>query len=588
MDAAMMPVGPLVDDPLLARTLRERRAQLVAQADPILAPRFRNALVAPLLGEHRPIGTLVVANRMSDISQFDASDLRLFQTLANHIAVSLENGQLEQSLGRLAELKEELHHQANHDSLTGLANRGLFSEAVAARLAVSDLGGHVLAVLFLDLDDFKLVNDTLGHPTGDALLRSVGERISDTIRGEDVAARLGGDEFAIAVWDRDDLRGARRLADRLLARLGEPFTIDSSVVTVRVSIGVAAGVATSVTTDELMKNADVAMYVAKARGKGRVVMFEPTMALALARRSEISSTLQHAIQHDQLVLHYQPVFELATGRVVGTEALVRWNHPERGLVGPLDFIAIAEQSDLIIELGSWVLRTALDQLGTWQALGDPFSSWWMSVNVSHRQLEHVGFVDEVRDLLQTTGIESSRLAMELTESGLIPNADESSDRLHALRSLGLGVMIDDFGTGYSSLSYLQRFPVTALKIAQEFVDDNHSPGDGWALAAAIIAMAETLGLEVIAEGIETPEQLRRLRDLGCRHAQGFLLARPMSAPDLVAQYATEPLHTPGATVAPGAAPGPRPGIGRTTPAEQAMQRGTTRDLRTADALRLRS
>ena len=528
-EESMVPVGTVVDDPLLAQALAERRALLVTVADPTTGPRFRNALVAPLIGENRLMGTLVIANRLSDISTFDTSDLRLFETLANHIAVSLENGQLEQSLSRLVELKEELHHQANHDSLTGLANRVLFGQAVSARLATTDQGGRSLVVLFLDLDDFKLVNDTMGHPVGDALLRAVGQRIAASLRPNDVAARLGGDEFAVVLWDREDLAGARRAADRLLAAIDEPFVLESSVVSIHASIGIAAGASSRVTSDELMRNADVAMYVAKANGKGRVVLFESDMATALTNRTEMTAALRRAIAGDELVLHFQPVFDLETGQIVGTEALVRWNHPERGLVEPLEFIPLAEQSNLILDLGLWVLRASLAQMAAWDRLGEPFSSWWMSVNVSPRQLEHPGFVDDVRRLLAASGMVPARLALEVTESGLIPNPEEASDKLQALRHLGIRLMIDDFGTGYSSLGYLQRFPVGALKIAREFVDvDPELPG-AWGLAAAILAMARTLDLDVIAEGVEEEAQLRRLRELGCRYAQGFLLARPMPA-----------------------------------------------------------
>jgi diguanylate cyclase (GGDEF)-like protein len=534
-NASMAPAGTTFDDPLLLRAMKERRSILVTASDPASAPRFRNAMVAPLVGEHRLIGTLVVANRLSDISTFDTTDLRLFETLSSHIGISLENGQLEQSLHRLAELKEELHHQANHDSLTGLANRALFADAVAARLAASELGGRVLVVLFLDLDDFKLVNDTMGHQVGDALLRAVGERLAASIRAEDVAARLGGDEFAILLWDREDLTSSRRLADRLLTALDEPFLLESSVVSVHASIGVAASVSSGITPSELMKNADVAMYVAKANGKARVVVFEPSMATAIAHRTETEAALRRAIGDCQLVLHYQPVFDLATGQVVGTEALVRWDRPQRGLVGPLEFIPLAEQSDLILEVGRWVLRAALAQLGAWQALGEPFRSWWISVNVSPRQLESADFVHEVGQLIEAAGVDPGSLALELTESGLIPNAEEASDKLHALRELGVRLMIDDFGTGYSSLSYLQRFPVSALKIAREFVDVGDDGPAGWGLAAAIIAMAGTLDLDVIAEGVEEPSQLQRLLDLGCRQAQGFLLARPVPVAELEAR-----------------------------------------------------
>ena len=535
-DTAMVPVGTTVDDPLLQRAIDGRRSLLVAIADPASAPRFRNAIVAPLIGENRLIGTLLVANRLSDISTFDASDLRLFETLANHIAISLENGQLEQSLHRLAALKEELHHQANHDSLTGLANRSLFGRAVDERLAVADPGELVPVVLFLDLDDFKLVNDTMGHPIGDALLRAVAERITAGIRTDDIAARLGGDEFAVLLEDRADLAGARRTAERLLMAIDEPFVIDASIVSVHVSIGIAGGRPGHATADELMLNADVAMYVAKASGKGRVVMFEPQMATTLSHRHEVSAKLKRAVVDAQLILHFQPVFDLQTNQVVGAEALVRWNHPERGLLLPLEFIGLAEQSSLILEIGRWVLRESLEQLRAWQELGEPFRSWWMSVNVSPRQLEQEDFVDEIARLLQGTGIAPARLALEVTESALIPNAEEAHDKLLALRELGVHVMIDDFGTGYSSLGYLQRFPVDGLKIAREFVDIDPDRPTGWGLAAAIIAMAGTLDLDVVAEGVEEEAQLRRLRELGCRYAQGFLLARPMPAAGLEAWH----------------------------------------------------
>jgi EAL domain-containing protein (putative c-di-GMP-specific phosphodiesterase class I) len=277
--------------------------------------------------------------------------------------------------------------------------------------------------------------------------------------------------------------------------------------------------------------------VAKANGKGRVVLFESAMATAIASRTETAAAVRRAVTAGELALHYQPVFNLDDQRVVGVEALVRWNHPTRGLVLPMEFIPLAEQSDLILDLGAWVMRAAVDQLSAWARLGPPFDDWWMSVNVSPRQLEHPAFVGDVGRLLRTTGIAPGMLALELTETGLIPNADESSDKLHALRDLGVRLLIDDFGTGYSSLGYLQRFPVNALKIAREFVDVDGVRSGGWALAAAILAMARTLELEVIAEGVETSSQLERLRDLGCSQAQGFLFARPAPAADIEARFA---------------------------------------------------
>jgi diguanylate cyclase (GGDEF)-like protein len=529
---SMTPCGTTIDDPLLRRAIDERRPLLVTVADPASAPRFRNAMVAPLIGENRLMGTLVIANRLSDISTFDASDLRLFETLANHIAISLENGQLEVSLQQLGALKEELHHQANHDSLTGLANRALFGKTVSDRLAMGDAGGLGPVVLFLDLDDFKLVNDTMGHPVGDALLRAVGQRITACMRADDVAARLGGDEFAILLEDGADLDRARGTGARLLASISRPFVLDSSVVAVGASIGIAGGSPDVASADALLVNADVAMYVAKARGKGRVVIFEASMAAALSDRHRTSVTLGQAIVNDQLVLHLQPVFALETEQIVGVEALVRWDDPERGLVQPADFIGLAEQSDLILDVGRWVLRRAVEQLEAWQELGEPFRSWWISVNVSPKQLERADFVDDVRRQLKATSAMPSRLTLEVTESALLPSAAESIEKLAALRKLGVHLVIDDFGTGYSSLSYLRRFPVDGLKIAREFIEIRPVEPSDWGLVAAIIAMAATLGLDVVAEGVEDEDQLRRLRELGCGYVQGFLLARPMPAHEL--------------------------------------------------------
>jgi diguanylate cyclase (GGDEF)-like protein len=532
-DATLVPIGLTVDDPLLEQVIASGRGIRIASPDPELAPRFRNALIAPLVGEHRSIGAFVVANRVSDISTFDESDLRLFETLASHVAVSLENGQLEESLRRLAELKEELHHQASHDSLTGLANRSTFQQVVDARLAVMDPGGRVLAVLFLDLDDFKLVNDTRGHLVGDRLLHAVGDRIASVVRGEDVAARLGGDEFAVMLWDREDLAGTHRLADRLITTLAMPYTIDRSQLSIHASIGLAAAASPMSGADDLMRKADVAMYAAKANGKGCVVAYEPGMGEALAHRTRTTDELRVAIQDSQLVLHYQPIFEIESRRIVGVEALVRWNHPVRGLVMPLEFIDAAERAGLIRDLGRWVMRETLRQLGVWREMGDPFDSWWVSVNVSPGEFTDPGFVDELAELIERAGIRRGQIALEMTETGVVANAPEAAARLHAIRDLGLGLLIDDFGTGYSSLSYLRHLPVTGLKIAREFIDLPADGEGGWGLASAIIAMGRTLGLDVIAEGVEQESQLARLEADGCPHAQGFLLARPVPGGELV-------------------------------------------------------
>jgi len=535
----MQPIGSSLDDPLLVQCVAERRAFLVASGDathgahgPGADGRFRNAIYAPLVGESRLVGTIVVANRLSDLHPFDADDLKLFQTLASHTAVALENGQLEQSLSSLSRLKEELQHKAYHDALTGLANRAFFAQSVAQRLEATDPSGLVPVVLFLDLDDFKIVNDTLGHAAGDELLASVGERIQATLRTGDLAARIGGDEFAVLLWDTPEMPVARRVAERLIGAFALGGATEAGTAHAQVSIGVAAGHPGSGSADELLRNADVAMYSAKARGKNRVAFFEPEMATAVAARHTLTESLQRAVAGDEFVLHYQPIFEVATGRLTGLESLIRWMHPTRGMVWPGEFIPVAEASDLILDIGRWVLEQSCRQAKAWHDRWPELRELQISVNVAGRQLEQPDFVDQVAEVIRSSGVDPATVVLEVTETTLLQNTEDAIAKLEALRALGVGVAIDDFGTGYSSLSYLQRFPATAIKIARDFVAVDEADADSWELASAIVSMGRALRLTVIAEGVEEPFQLGRLRKLRCNRAQGYYLARPLPAEEL--------------------------------------------------------
>jgi diguanylate cyclase (GGDEF)-like protein len=525
-------IGPDFDDPLLGQAVNERRVLMVPAtgrdggATAADDERFRDAMVGPLIGASRTVGALVVANRLSDISSFDPDDLTMFEALVNHTALALETGQVEQSLAALADLKEELDHQANHDALTGLANRTHFSERIDARLAERAPGGSIPVVIFLDLDDFKLVNDALGHAAGDALLVAVAERIRGALQPGDVAARIGGDEFGILLSDRPGLIRARSVADRLLATFGAAYIVTGSAVQVGASIGVAAAEPEMRTADHLTRNADVAMYSAKARGKGRVAVFEPDMAVAVATRHQLTASLQRAVAAGEFVLHYQPIVELDGGGIVAVEALLRWEDPFRGTVGPSEFIALAEESDIILRVGRWVLEQACVQAAAWEGRFAGSGRARMAVNISTRQLQQPGFVDDVLAIIRASGVAPEAIALEMTETGMLADIGDTVSKLRRLRSAGLGISVDDFGTGYSSLSYLRRFPVTSLKIARDFVDVDETQPESWELAGAIVSLGNALRLEVVAEGVEHLYQLNRLRELGCGLAQGYYLARP--------------------------------------------------------------
>jgi diguanylate cyclase (GGDEF)-like protein len=495
----------------------------------------RDAMIAPLGTEGGVIGAMLISNRMGDVSTFTAEDLRLFATVANHAGTALENGQLERSLAKLSVLQDELKHQAFHDGLTQLANRGLFSESVNARLAATTAGNRSV-VMFVDLDDFKFVNDMYGHPAGDAMLIEVAARLQACTRASDMTARLGGDEFAILVDDTPDLGNAERVAARIAEMLRQPFGIGDVQTHISASIGIAAG-SSGDSAEDLLRQADVAMYSAKAAGKGRWVVYKPSMLQTVRSRHDVGAELQLAVDRGEFQLRYQPIVSLASGAIVGAEALVRWNHPARGEVGPDEFIGTAEENAIIVPIGRWVLNEACREASAW---GQGASEApWVAANLSARQLLHPTLLDDVTTALTASGLPPSSLILEVTESVLLHDADAAIDVLGKLRARGIQIALDDFGTGYSSLSYLHRFPIDILKIAQGFVDVDDVTDQRWILAQAIISLGNALGLRVIAEGVERRAQVQRLQSAGCEFAQGFFFARPLHADTLAAEFARD-------------------------------------------------
>ncbi len=413
-------------------------------------------------------------------------------------------------------LEEQLTHQAFHDPLTGLANRALFRDRVSHALALAQRRGSPVTVIFLDLDDFKKVNDSLGHGEGDRLLIAVAERFLACARSADTVARLGGDEFAILIEGADGRDG---LPDRLAAAMSHPFSLSGNQVRATASIGVASA-SPDDRADDLLRNADMAMYAAKRHGKGRAETYESRMYADIRERLDLEIALRTAIEGQQLILAYQPIVDLQTGGVYGLEALVRWEHPRFGRLTPQQFIPLAEETGLIVQLGSWVLGEACRQLQVWRA-AHPRLPLTIAVNISGRQLLGSGLADTLRQTLTSSGAEASSVVLEITESVLMQETDAVLERLQQLKGLGVRLAIDDFGTGYSSLSYLQRFPIDILKIAKPFVDEVGQGTDRSALARAIVGLGDTLKLQTIAEGIERAEQRTALIELGCTLGQGY-------------------------------------------------------------------
>ena len=439
-------------------------------------------------------------------------------------------------------LEQQLRYQALHDPLTKLANRTRFADRLDHALLRNARTGHDVAVLFMDLDNFKAVNDSLGHTAGDKLLTDVAERVEKCLRPGDTIARLGGDEFAILIDDIQSVEAPLTVTARVFEALSAPFELEGKELSVRASMGIALSNdgRETVDADSLLRDADVAMYVAKSRGKGRYEVFEQSMKQSIMERLELVADLQRAVERDEFMLQYQPIFLIDSGTLFGLEALVRWNHPRRGLIPPNDFISLAEESGAILDLGNWVLREACRQAQAWRQAQTTEGEWTISVNVSVRQLQNVRFVAQVAAALEDSGLDPQRLILEITESVMMQDVPSMMQRLRELKALGIRLAIDDFGTGYSSLSYLREFPFDLLKIDKAFIDDLGERTERKDLTRAIIELGKTLDLELIAEGVEGGDQVSRLTSLDCELGQGFYFAEPLDAAAVTALLTAAP------------------------------------------------
>ena len=505
----------------------------------VRAQRVDSGMSVPLVNREEVLGVLNL-NAGPD-RLFTEYDLRAVSLFAEQAAAAISNARLfEMERAHTAELT----YRAFHDPLTRLANRALFVERVQEALAEDEDTPRRPAVLFLDLDNFKTVNDSLGHAAGDRLLVAVAGRIEGSLGHSDIAARFGGDEFAVLLRDATDDFAVTAAAGRILDSLRSPFSIGGHEVFIAASIGIAMPSEDGETVDELLRNADVAMYMAKDGGKGRFAVFAQEMHEAAVERMELEADLQRAIKRNEFVVHYQPTVELATGKVTGMEALVRWEHPTKGLLPPADFIALAEETGLILPIGRWVLHEACRQAVAWSDEHPSRVPLQMSVNLSARQLHLNTVIDDVAAALDDTGLAPERLTLELTETVLMQDEKNVIPRLNRLKELGVHLAIDDFGTGYSSLSYLHKFPIDILKIDKSFTGNlRRGTGEG-VLTHAIIRLARTLHLRTVAEGIERPDQVGKLQAMGCHSGQGFYFAKPLPPDEAIETAYGELAHEP--------------------------------------------
>ena len=472
-------------------------------------------------------GTISFAGKEPRSEPFSETEIDFIRLIAQWLGLALERQSVE----------EELRHNALHDALTGLPNQRLFSDRLAVAMSQAKRSGEKLAVCFVDLDRFKVINDTLGHRVGDALLKEVTARLSSSLREVDTLARLGGDEFVVLLTSVTDAASAGKVAQRLLDSLEHPVVVEGRELFVTASVGISLFPDAGSDPETLIKNADHAMYRAKETGRDTYQIYVAADGLT-SERLALETALRRAIKNDELRLHYQPQIDIASDAIVGIEALVRWQHPELGLVPPSDFIPLAEETGLIVPIGRWVIESACRQAAQWRTLG--FPPFRIAVNVSARQFRHRSFVESLQSILDASGLDPSALEIELTESVTMHAGDAELQALARLKFLGVRLALDDFGTGFASLSNLKRLPVDVVKVDRSFVSDCLNSTDDAAIVKAVVSMGHALRLQVIAEGVETREQLAFLQLLGCDCAQGYYIGAPMPAHDferLIAQRA---------------------------------------------------
>jgi diguanylate cyclase (GGDEF)-like protein len=519
--------------PSLDAVLRAERPVVVPKGsrDPLVRAHltqrgYRDCIVAPLLADGRAVGVLTVANRLGDISTFVEEDGRFFETIAAHTNVTLQN----------ARLVDQLRHEALHDSLTGLANRVLFHQRLSELIARRRPTDPRVAVMLIDLDRFKEINDTLGHGTGDLLLQELALRLRNDVPDAVTVARLGGDEFAVLDPGQRDASSAAATARAVRDTLQRPFSHRDLRLEVSASIGVAVAPENGRDATTLLRHADVAMYTAKRTASG-VAVYREELDEHSPRKLALIGELRTVIEEGGLELHYQPKADLATGAIEGVEALVRWPHPSEGLISPDEFVPVAERTGLIGPLTDLVLRRALAQCRAWRDAGRSLS---VAVNLSPRSLIDVDLADDIARALDEAGVDPSQLVLEITESSLMSDARHVLGVLNRLAAMGMTLAIDDFGTGYSSLSYLKRLPVNQVKIDKSFVLNMHNDANDAAIVRSIVDLARNLGLRVVAEGVETMAAWQTLADIGCDVAQGYVLSRPLPADRFDAWLETAP------------------------------------------------